>query len=199
LKAGDESSTTCGTSCNGGALSITAGSATGASGTTRNGGSITIDAGTGATANGTITIGNTNSLGITIGRSGQTVSLPGAETISQLLTANGGVTIAGGQNLVLQSGAGQIQQTFTTSSAQDASAYSFTSTNSGAGTSVGGLVFTPVNNTNPSSGVNTVNVLQFAAGTNGNDADNNTNGINFASATGYKNFINTPTAVLNSS
>src|SRR5581483_4174990 len=99
LKAGDESSTTCGTSCNGGALSITAGSATGASGTTRNGGSITIDAGTGATANGTITIGNTNSLGITIGRSGQTVSLPGAETISQLLTANGGITLADNTNI----------------------------------------------------------------------------------------------------
>ncbi len=108
------------------------------------------------------------------------------------------VTIDANANLVLSSGTGSFQQTYSNSSAGNAQTLSLTSTTSGAGATIGGLSITPVNNTNPSSGTNTLNVINFAAGTNGNDADNTTNGINFASATGYKNFLNSPSLVISS-
>lgn len=134
-----------------------------------------------------------------IGNSGTDfVASTGALTLAGVLTANGGVSVAGGQNLVLSSGLGQIQQTFTTSTAVDASAISYAITNSGAGITSSGLVLTPTNSTNPSGGTNTLNVINFPAGTGGNDADNTTNGINFASATGYKNFLNSPSITISS-
>ncbi len=145
----------------------------------------------------TLSINTTTNRPVTFGSG--LVTTNGALTATGLITANGGLTVAGGQNLVLSSGAGQLQQTFTTAGAVDASAITYALTNSGAGVTSSGLVLTPTNNTVPSSGVNTLNVINFPAGTGGNAADRTTNGLNFASATGYKNFLNSPSIVINSS
>jgi hypothetical protein len=74
---------------------------------------------------GTLTIGGTTQTGLTLGRAGATTTINGSgltvtptawtatPTISGLITASGGVTIAANQNLTLNSGTGQYSQTFT--------------------------------------------------------------------------------------
>ncbi|HKU18309.1 MAG TPA: hypothetical protein VJP80_03460 [Candidatus Saccharimonadales bacterium] len=149
------------------------------------GGNVTIDGGTGAAAaNGTVLIGTSTASAVTLGRSGITT------------TSNGNLSLAAGQNITMQSGSGVFTQTFTTSAAASAHVLSFSNTNAGAGITVQGMSITP-SNVAAGSGTNTMNVINFASGTLG-VSNATTNGINFASATGYSNFINTPTAVLTS-
>jgi hypothetical protein len=58
---------------------------------------VTIDAGTktGSASNGTISLGATNASALTLGRTGVTTTNAGALTVTQLLTGNLGLTIAG--------------------------------------------------------------------------------------------------------
>jgi hypothetical protein len=89
------SSSTNQTSTNSDQVSITTGNATGSS---SNSGNITVDTGTATGTTGTISVGSTNASALTLGRSGITTTNAGALTVSQLLTASGGLTIAGGTN-----------------------------------------------------------------------------------------------------
>ena len=70
------------------ALSILTGNATG---TTSNSGALSVDTGTATGTTGTITIGGTNASGLTLGRVGLTVSLPGG-----LTTSNGNINTGTG-------------------------------------------------------------------------------------------------------
>jgi trimeric autotransporter adhesin len=74
-------------------ISIQSGNATGA---TSNSGNVSVDTGTATGTAGTISLGSTNASAITLGRTGITTTNSGAMTVSQLLTAGGNLTIAGG-------------------------------------------------------------------------------------------------------
>jgi hypothetical protein len=87
-KAGDETSSTCGTACTGGNLVLKGGSATGSAGT-RNGGSVSIDAGSGNTADGAINIGTNNGASINVGKT------TGASSLT-LQAGTGGVNLGTG-------------------------------------------------------------------------------------------------------
>jgi hypothetical protein len=157
---------------------------------------------------GTLSLGITNSTGTSLGKAGTTLTvnptawtaiptISGLITATSGLTSNGTLTVGAGQNLALSSGSGTFAQTFTTAAAASAHSIAVTNTNSGAGITVQGVDLTPTNATATSGGTNLVNVLNFNAAT-ALLASDNTNGINFASATGYTNFIKTPTAILSS-
>jgi hypothetical protein len=182
LRGGDASGTS---SVTGGAVAISGGSATGGSGT-RTGGSVSIDAGTGATANGTVSIGTTNAASLSIGRTGVTTTNNGALAVTQGLTANGGVTVAGGQNLTLQNGSGVFGQTFASGVAASAQTLSVTNSNSGGSSiAVNGHEITLVG-TATSGGTNSNSAFLFnnpSAATN-----NNFYGLNFA-GTGYTDIL----------
>ncbi len=170
----------------GGSVTILGGDATNGGGSTRTGGSVRIDAGS-SNVNGSVTIGNVNAAGITLGHTGITT------------TSNGNLTLAANQILTLNAGTGTIVQTYTTGAAgaaASAQSLNLNNTNTGAGIVLQGHSITPANASTPSSGVNTINGFNFAAGT--LSGSNVTNGLNFASATGYTNFINTPSFVLSS-
>ena len=92
--------------------------------------------------------------------------------------------------------AGQLSQSYSSPSASTADTIGFTNSNSAAGVAIQGISLTPANTT-PSSGTNTLNVLNFVAGS-GTNATAITNGVNFASSTGYSNFINAPNFVVGS-
>ncbi|HEX3082640.1 MAG TPA: hypothetical protein VHQ86_05345, partial [Candidatus Saccharimonadia bacterium] len=112
------------------------------------------------------------------------------------INLNQSTTVASGKNLTLAGG--QYSQTYNSSAAGNGQTLSFTNSNTaGAGVVVQGIDLTPTNNT-PASGTNTLNGVNFEAGS-GAGANAITNGVNFASATGYTNFINTPSFVLSSS
>jgi hypothetical protein len=128
-----------------------------------------------AATSGLITVGTTNANPITLG---------------------GNTTIAANKNLILPSGTGQVQQTYANAATGNAQMLAFSNTNVGAGVAVQGINITP-SNASASSGTNTLYGVNFAAGTLGG-SNATTNGINFASATGYTNFISSPSAVLTS-
>lgn len=90
ISGGDGSGTTTVT---GGGLTLTAGSATGASGT-RTGGNVTINAGDGATNDGIITIGSANSRQINLGNATNNTTL--TLTGSGLTTLGGDLQVTGG-------------------------------------------------------------------------------------------------------
>lgn len=133
-----------------------------------------------------------------------TINFGGASTTLNLGNASGSTvhvgntSIAANKNFSLSSGTGTFSQIYTTASAASAHSISVANTNSGAGINVQGVDLTPTNTTAASSGTNVLNVINFNAGGALGGTDN-TNGINFASATGYTNYLKTPTAVLNSS
>ena len=172
---------------------------------------LTLDAG-GAAA---INIGNTNASSVSIGKIGSTTTINGPLTVAagQNLLMNGGAgtfttgtgavslngatTIAANQNLTMTIGTGTFTQTYSSTSASSAHSINVANTNTGAGVTIQGVNLSPTNTSTASSGTNVLNVLNFAAGT-ALGATDNTMGINFASATGYTNFLNTPTAVLTS-
>jgi len=163
----------------GGAVNITGGAAT-----ANVGGAVVIDGGQGSSSanNGAVNIGGGTTSAVGLGKSGITT------------TSNGAFTVAANQNLTLNSGTGQFNQTYNTGAAgaaASAQSLGLTNANTGAGITLQGTTFTPTNTASPSSSINTINVQNFAAGTIG--GTNVTNGINFASATGYTNFINSPT------
>jgi len=155
----------------GGALSVTSGGAT----------TLTLDTGGAAQLN----IGTGSANAVSISKTGVTT------------TVNGNLTVAANQNFVMTAGSGTFTQTYSVASAGNAQSIGVTNTNSGAGVTVQGINLTPTNTTAASSGTNLINVVNFAAGGALLGSDN-TNGINFASATGYTNFLKTPTAVLTS-
>jgi len=113
------------------------------------------------------------------------------------VSLNGTTTVAAGKNLIMPSGTGVFQQTFANNVASNAQTLAFTNNNTGAGVTMQGIDLTPTNTSTATSGTNTLNVIGFEAGgaLGGTDV---TNGINFASAIGYTNFLKTPTAVLSS-
>ncbi|HEX3082686.1 MAG TPA: hypothetical protein VHQ86_05575, partial [Candidatus Saccharimonadia bacterium] len=113
------------------------------------------------------------------------------------VSLGGDTTIVAGKSLILPSGTGTIQQTFSAAVAGNAQSLSFTNTNAGAGITMQGINLATANATATSGGTNVLNVINFPAGT-ALLASDNTNGLNFASATGYTNFIKTPTTVLTS-
>ncbi len=112
------------------------------------------------------------------------------------INLNQTTTVAAGKNLALASGSGSFTQAFTNNVASSAHTIAIANTNTGAGVAIQGLDLTPTNTSTASSGTNTLNVVNFAAGGALGGTDT-TNGINFASATGYTNFINTPNFNLN--
>ncbi len=113
------------------------------------------------------------------------------------VSVNGDTTVAAGKNLSLASGAGVLSQAYTNSAAGNAQNITIANTNTGAGVIIQGINLTPTNTATASSGTNVLNVINLAAGGALGGTDQ-TNGINFASATGYTNFIKTPTAALTS-
>jgi hypothetical protein len=154
------------------------------------GGASTINIGTAGVAT-TISVGN--------GTSNPNISFSGSGTFGTTTGAvslNGNVTVASGKTLTLTSGG--FSQTFTASTASNAQTIALTNNNTGAGVAINGVNLTPTNTSTPSSGVNSLNVINFAAGGALGGSDT-TNGINFASSTGYSNFINSPSFVLSSS
>ncbi len=121
-------------------------------------------------------------------------------TGSGAVSLNGATTVAAGDDLTLASGAGSIVQNFASAVADSAQSIAATNTNAGAGVTVQGVDITPTNtSSNPSSGTNIVNGEAFEAAGGTLSSSVVTNGIAFNSATGYTNFIDTPTAILNSS
>jgi len=114
------------------------------------------------------------------------------------VSLNGDTTVAAGKNLILPSGTGTFQQTFASpTAAASGQVLAFTNSNTvAAGVTMQGINITPAVNA-PTSGTNILNIVNFAAG-NALTAAENANGLNFASAVGYTNFIKTPTAVLSS-
>jgi hypothetical protein len=102
LKAGDETSGTCGTSCTAGALTLQGGSATGGSGT-RVGGNVVIDAGTGGTTvnNGVVLIGTVNDVAVTLGKATGTSTLTvGQSTASNTINIGNATTANGNTQTV---------------------------------------------------------------------------------------------------
>jgi parallel beta-helix repeat protein len=101
------SSNTNSASTNSDAITITTGSALGAtsssgnitintgSGTTASG-NISIDVGNGTGSDGTISLGSANASALTLGRTGLTTTNSGALTVTQLTTLNGGLTVETG-------------------------------------------------------------------------------------------------------
>lgn len=117
-------------------------------------------------------------------------------TISGLITASSGVTIAANQNLTMNSGTGAFSQTYVNTVSGSAETKSLTNNNASASTiTTNGYNITQVNGTNANN-TNVNNGINFNAATNTNS--NTINGVNFASATGYTNFIKTPTIAITS-
>jgi mucin-6/19 len=119
-------------------------------------------------------------------------------TGSGAVSLNGTTTVAAGDNLILPAGTGTFQQSFSsTTSAASGQTLAFTNNNTTtAGVTMQGINITPQVNA-PTSSTNVLNIMNFAAG-NALTGAENANGLNFASATGYTNFIKTPTFVLSS-
>ena len=168
-----------------GTLTLGSLAATGAGTTVLQGGNATTGVGAvsiQAATNGLITLGTTNGNPITTG--------------AGAVTLGGSTTISSGKNLTVTSGS--FTQTFTSAAAANGQTLAFSNTNSaGAGVTVQGINITPTEST-PTSGTNNLNLINFAAGS-GNVATALTNGINFASATGYTNYISSPSFNVNSS
>lgn len=110
---------------------------------------------------------------------------------------NQSATLSAGSNLTLAPGTGTITQSYSSVVAgASGQVLGYANTNTAAGVAIQGVNLTPTNTATPSSGTNTLNVLNFAAG-GALGASNVTNGLNFASSTGYSNFIKTPSTTLN--
>ncbi len=126
------------------------------------------------------------------GAAGVNVGTTNATSIA--LGAN--TTVSANKSLTLSSGTGQISQSYTNTVAGNASVYNVTNGNTGVtATTVSGLDLTLTNATNTNNS-NTLNGITLEAASNNNT--NIINGINFASATGYTNFIKTPSIVISS-
>ncbi len=113
------------------------------------------------------------------------------------VSLNGSTTIASGKTLTLASGNGTFNQTFL-SGTNGAAGQTLTYTNANTGassTTVNGINVALTNSTNTNS-TNTLSGFTFEAGSNNNS--NVINGINFESATGITNFLQTPSIDISS-
>jgi hypothetical protein len=119
----------------------------------------------------------------------------GLDINTPAITTGSALTIAAGTGAAVTA-IGKESQTYSTAVAGAANTVTVTNTNAGAGVAVQGISITP-SNASASSGTNTLYGVNFTAGTLGG-SNATTNGINFASTTGYTNFINSPSAVLTS-
>jgi hypothetical protein len=154
------------------------------------GGAAAINIGTTVTSVTAINIGNaTSNPNISFTGSGTFGTTTGANTL------NGNVTVASGRTLTITSGG--VTHTYSANTASSGYAFNLTNSNTGTGVTINGFNITPTNTSTPSAGTNVLNGMNFAAGGALGGSDQ-TNGINFASATGYTNFINTPSFVLSS-
>ncbi|HEY1645479.1 MAG TPA: hypothetical protein VGF75_03770, partial [Candidatus Saccharimonadales bacterium] len=164
------------------------------SGGTLSGGTVS---GSTLTSTGLTFSGTTDSI---TGPTGSSITLDTTGSAALDLGNTNATTINLGNSNSATTLAGTFNEAYSTSSANTVNSLGVTNNNStGAGVSVQGLSLTPLNKQTPTSGTNTLNVVNFAAASNANGASDTTNGINFASATGYTNFIDTPTFVLQSS
>ncbi|HET7630163.1 MAG TPA: hypothetical protein VFK03_02205, partial [Candidatus Saccharimonadales bacterium] len=73
-------------------------------------GNVAIDVGTSTGTKGIVQIGINNASGVTIGSSTITTNVQGAETVGQLLTVNGGISVANGQNITFAGATGNFNQ-----------------------------------------------------------------------------------------
>ncbi|HTH72626.1 MAG TPA: hypothetical protein VL737_04670, partial [Candidatus Pristimantibacillus sp.] len=178
-------STTGGSGLSTGSVTIASGDG---SGTNTSSGNVSIDTGakTGTGTTGTITIGGTNASSVGIGHSGITTTNAGALTVSQQLTANGGISVAGGQNLTLQNGSGVLSQTYSSASASSAFSQSVTNSNAGASSVAVNAYDLSLVGTATSGGTNTNTALKFENPT--AQANNVFYGMNFV-GTGYTDVL----------
>jgi len=154
------------------------------------GGAAGINIGVNGTSVTAITVGNTTSNpNIVFNGSGTFGTTTGAVSL------NGNVTVASGKTLTLTSGS--FTQTYSSNTTSNGQTIGFINSNTGAGVIINGVNITPTNTSTASSGTNVLNGVNFAAGGALGGSDQ-TNGINFAAATGYTNFINSPSFVLSS-
>jgi hypothetical protein len=174
--------TTGGSGLSTGAVTIKSGDG---SGTNTSSGNLTIDSGatTGSGTAGTIGIGTTNASSLTLGHTGVTTTNSGALSVSQLLSANGGLTVAANQNVTLSSGTGTYSQTYSNTTGTAATFAATDSASSGT-TTVQGVAIN-LTGTNNASGSNTITGLNFG---NVAAATNNTYyGLNFG--TGFNDLL----------
>jgi hypothetical protein len=151
--------------------------------------------------NGSYQLGGSTTLSstaLTFTASTDSITGPSGSSITLDTTGSGNLSLGNtnAPNIYLGNGnstttvAGKLSQSYSSPSAGTADTFNFTNSNSAAGVAIQGISLTPANTT-PSSGTNTLNILNFVAGS-GVNATAITNGINFASSTGYSNFINAP-------
>ncbi|HSX29098.1 MAG TPA: hypothetical protein VLE73_00900, partial [Candidatus Saccharimonadales bacterium] len=133
-----------------------------------------------------VSIGTTNASSVGIGHSGVTTTNNGALTVTQLLTANGGATIAANQNLTLQNGSGVFAQTYASSSASSAQTLSATNSNSGGSSVAVNAHDITLVGTATSGGTNTNSAIKFEDPSAA--ANNLYYGLNFA-GTGYTDVL----------
>ncbi len=145
-----------------GTAGVTIVSGDASSGSNLSAGTVRIDTGTKTGAGtGVVNIADTNATSLNLGRTGITTTNNGALSVTQTLTANGGVSLAANQNLTLQSGTGLLSQTYSGSAATSAQSLSATNTNAG-GSSIAlqGVDITLVG-TATSGGTNTNSAMKF--------------------------------------
>jgi fibronectin-binding autotransporter adhesin len=123
-------------------------------------------------------------------------SLTGTISNSNIPASSNFTNITGVGTLGSLAVTGAFTQTYSTAVASSAHVINVTNINAAAGVAVQGVDLTP-SNANASSSTNVLNLVNFNAGA-ALGANAQTNGFNFASATGYSNFLKTPTAVLSS-
>jgi hypothetical protein len=152
-------------STNSGDISIATGNANGA---TSASGSITINNGTanGATA-GAINIGTANTSAVNVGRTGITTTNNGALTVTQALSANGGLTVGANQNVAMTSGTGTFTQGFSATTGTASTLNVTDSASSGATTVIGHAInITGTNNAGGTNAISGINFANVAAATN---------------------------------
>jgi hypothetical protein len=135
-----------------------------------------------------ISVGTANTTSIGLGRTGIITTNNGALTVTQALTASGGISVAANQDVTLSSGTGKFNQTYgnnvTGSSAQS---ITINNTNSGASTiAIYGQEITTSAQT-AGGGTNSVSVFRFLGPT-GTGGNNTFTALDFATNT-YSNVI----------
>jgi predicted RNase H-like HicB family nuclease len=131
-----------------------------ANGTTSASGNIAINNGTATSTAGTISIGTANTSAVNLGRTGITTTNNGALTVTQALSANGGLTVAANQNIAMTSGTGTFTQGFSATTGTASTLNITDSASSGATTVIGQSI--NITGTNNAGGTNAISGINFA-------------------------------------